>query len=121
MVEFLTVSSNNSRPPQGMSPDAYAKQYAQQKGISVSEAKAELKAMHGDPAKQGGAELSSALSGSGNTKTTDIPPEVYQQLLSLGVPAEIIQQGDDAIRKYAKENNINIPAKSSGANVDFSS
>lgn len=37
---------------QGMDPDAYAQQYADQKGISLDEAKEELKSKYGDPRKQ---------------------------------------------------------------------
>lgn len=37
---------------QGMSPDEYAQQYADQKGISLEEAKEELKSKYGDPRKQ---------------------------------------------------------------------
>lgn len=36
-------------PPPGMNPDSYAKIYAKQHGISLEEAKAQLKAKFGDP------------------------------------------------------------------------
>ena len=36
-------------------PDEYAKIYAEQNGISVEEAKAELKSKYGDPQEQNGA------------------------------------------------------------------
>jgi len=51
-VSFNNFGSNNR--PTEMDPDAYAKKYAEQKGISLEEAKAELKTMYGDPmSKQG--------------------------------------------------------------------
>ena len=36
-------------PPQGMNPDEYAKVYAQQNGISLDEAKNQLRQQYGDP------------------------------------------------------------------------
>ena len=32
-------------------------------------------------------------------------------LKSLGIPQEIIDKGDDAIRKYADDHDIDLPAK----------
>ena len=52
-MEINSISSNQQRPPQ-MDPDAYAQQYANQKGISLDEAKAELKAKFGDPEQRKG-------------------------------------------------------------------
>ncbi|MBQ2644008.1 hypothetical protein IJG14_00365 [bacterium] len=37
---------------QGMDPDAYAQQYAEENGISLEEAKAQLRAKYGDPQRQ---------------------------------------------------------------------
>ena len=43
----------NSMPPQGMNPDDYAAQYASENGLSVEDAKAELKSKYGDPSPVG--------------------------------------------------------------------
>lgn len=43
--------ANGQLPPKDMDPDAYAQQYAKENGISVEEAKAQLKAKFGDPHK----------------------------------------------------------------------
>ena len=45
--------TQNSMPPQGMNPDDYAIQYASENGLSVEEAKAELKSKYGDPSPVG--------------------------------------------------------------------
>ena len=42
----------------------------------------------------------------------EIPPEV-KDLLDKGIPHHVIAQGDDAVRKFAEENNISISAKKS--------
>ena len=34
-----------------------------------------------------------------------------EMLKSLGIPQEIIDKGDDAIRKYADDHDIDLPAK----------
>lgn len=47
------LAVNYGRPTPGIDPDSYAKQYANEKGITLEEAKAELRAMYGDPQPQG--------------------------------------------------------------------
>ena len=61
MSDELTV--NFGRPPQGIDPDAYAKQYANEKGITLAEAKAELKAKYGDPQPPRGMSMNEGLPG----------------------------------------------------------
>jgi len=49
-----------------------------------------------------------------NTSGTQVNTEQKDKdtmLLSYGIPADVIAQGDDAVRKYAQEHNINLPAK----------
>lgn len=46
------------------------------------------------------------------TSGNEIPPEV-KDLLDKGIPHHVIAQGDDAVRKFAEENNISISAKKS--------
>lgn len=112
-----------SGPPQGVDPNQYAMQYAKQKGISLEEAKQQLKAQFGDPNKrqagapqavpQTGNDISGALStGSVDNqgKKSKIPPEAVQ-LQSLGIPLNVILQGDNAIKQYADEHNIKLPEK----------
>ncbi len=47
------IGGPGGMPPQGIDPDTFATQYAQQNGISVEEAKQQLKARFGDPAQRG--------------------------------------------------------------------
>lgn len=47
----ISFNSNMGNFQQPMDPDAYAQQYANQKGISLDEAKAELKKTMGEPEK----------------------------------------------------------------------
>lgn len=53
-------------------PDEYAKFYAEQNGISVEEAKAELKAKYGDPQEQNGMSSIGSFGNFGNVETQDI-------------------------------------------------
>lgn len=43
------VCQSYQKPSRGINPNTYAQQYANQKGISLEDAKAELKAKYGDP------------------------------------------------------------------------
>ena len=61
MGDEFTV--NFGRPPQGIDPDSYAKQYANEKGITLTEAKAELKAKYGDPQQPRGMSMNAGLPG----------------------------------------------------------
>jgi len=49
MTGIPPVGQQSGGPSPGVDPDAYARQYAQQKGISFEAAKAELLAMYGAP------------------------------------------------------------------------
>lgn len=40
-----------------------------------------------------------------------IPEKELYALIDAGIPLSVIQQGDNAIKTYAEENNIDIPAK----------
>ena len=40
-----------------------------------------------------------------------VPPEEALKLMQLGIPMETIMQGDNAIKTYAEENNIELPEK----------
>lgn len=56
----------------------------------------------------------------GNTqRDSEIPSETYL-LISLGIPIEVIQQGDNSIRNFAEENNIQLPEKA-GRKLNFES
>ena len=109
-----------------MDPNAYAQKYAQQKGISVEQAKQELRATHGDPQQPQGADglqfggnsedsiqRPSSFDGSSfSTKDFDSDREnIEKELKKLGIPEDVIKEGDDAIRKFAEENDIKIPRK----------
>lgn len=90
--------------------DDQARKYAEQKGISIEEAKQELKVM-----------LSGSNGAEGIDKAQGAPPppppkggdsendELINQLKSLGIPESIINRGISAIEEYAKNNNIEIP------------
>ncbi len=110
---------SGGRPPQGVDPNAHAAKYAREKGISIDQAKEELKAQFGDPQQPDSStstEASEALS-TGN-QGSNIPKEAWE-LQALGIPLEVIQQGDNAIKQFADDNNINLPEKTQGSKLNF--
>lgn len=146
-----------------MDPNAYAQMYAKENGISLDEAKSQLKAKFGDPQRPNStfapepqniprgaigpvfayrmdgtnynynpADFSSltpqnmeklvrseakrnGMSEQDFALALGLPPrekeDKTEMLKSLGIPQEIIDKGDDAIRKYAYDQGINLPAK----------
>ncbi len=149
-------------PP--MDPNAYAQKYASENGISLDEAKEQLRAKFGDPQKPNSTFVPNdsvpmpqgpilQFSGEGanfpvnplGIMTTDpaqleayvkngakqagVTEREFAQMLGLpdksqpkendktnklkelGIPENIIEQGDDAIRKYAHDHDIDLPAK----------
>ena len=113
----------SSGPPQGVDPNQYAMQYAKQNGISLEEAKQQLKAKFGDPnnrqvgTPQAIPKNDNSISGALSTGNVDkqrgknsLPPEAVK-LRTLGIPLNVIMQGDNAIKKYADEHNIRLPEK----------
>lgn len=136
----------------GMNPDVFARQFATQNNISLSEAREQLRAKYGDPT-QGGQNANqsifsqagynvgdtnsvnnifSGVNGLDSTSTSTstnglnfadysnveqsqngnmVPPEEALKLMELGIPMETIMKGDDAIKTYAEENDIQLPEK----------
>ncbi len=132
-VSFGSVTQTQTQKPQ-MDPEAYAQQYAKEHGISVEQAREELKAQFGDPQQQGGVASATGISGSTATSTAlstgdvdgtgrqpSIPPEAMMLHQVYGIPLEVIQEGDNAIQQYAKENNIQLPEKTQGNSLDLKS
>lgn len=75
----MVKDKGDERPDQGVDPDTYAQQYADENGITLDEAKAELSAKYGDPVKpdEEGKEDKTAV-------TADLPdpgidPDAYAQ------------------------------------------
>lgn len=117
-------------------PEADAMKYAQQKGISLEEAKNELRSKFGDPhppvpnsvfanssplmqmqiqnMPQGSSLFNYPAPQMGQQPPT---PQTPEQMLcaQYGIPPEVAAQGDDAIRKFAEENNISLPAKNASS------
>ena len=60
------INSFSQLPPRNIDPDTYAQQYANQNGISLEEAKSQLRATHGDPVKQEGSIFNQSSTGNGN-------------------------------------------------------
>lgn len=52
-----------------------------------------------------------AAENTSGTQNNTVQKDKDTMLLSYGIPADVIAQGDDAVRKYAQEHNINLPAK----------
>lgn len=52
-INESNVNFTGGRPPQGVDPNTYAQQYANEKGITFEQAKTELKAKYGDPQQRG--------------------------------------------------------------------
>ena len=123
-------------PVPGMDPNAYAQRYADENGITLEEAKAQLRAKHGDPQQPnqaskdpmsmngsawgavpgfgglGGLRQSPSLAGMNGMETPrGDDSSKKQELLNRGIPQYIIDKGDDAIRKFAEENGINLPPR----------
>lgn len=146
-----------------MDPNAQAQVYAKENGISLDEAKAQLRAKFGDPQKPNSTfapepqNIPRGVSGPIFSYRPDgtnysynpadfsmqtpqdleklvkneakrlriseqefalelgLPPrereDKTEMLKSLGIPQEIIDKGDDAIRKYADDHDIDLPAK----------
>lgn len=115
-------------------PEADAMRYAQANGISLEEAKNQLKSQFGDPQQpapnsifgapspimqmqlqnmpQGASLFNFPMPQSGQQQMIPMPQTPEQMLgAQYGIPPEIVAQGDDAIRKYAQDNNISLPAK----------
>lgn len=109
----LSIGGFNSNVPNpGMDPDSYAKQYATQHGISLEQAKAELKEKYGDPGQAQVAQKENIFS---NTQKVQPIGENMagkgfdSELLALGIPQNIINQGKNAVEEYADKNNITLP------------
>ena len=164
MSHFDGPQLHGGMPP--MDPNAYAQKYAAENGISLDEAKNQLRAKFGDPQKpnstfapepqnipQGAigpvfsyrtgdgsftynpADLKNAtpmqlasfvrygmqetgLSEKEFAQMIGLPDKeqpddniAKQKLKELGIPDNIIQKGDKAIRKYAEQNGIDLPPK----------
>ncbi len=83
-------------------PDA-VKTYCEENNISMPK----------PPEKpQDSSSIFSSASSSSADKTSgedEAPPELEAELLTLGVPAETIAEGREAVMTYCKENNITLP------------
>ena len=104
----------SSGPPQSVEPNQYAMQYAIQNGISLEEAKQQLHAKFGNPQNKQFFSFQEMLFPKdimeNMNKQNLISPETIQ-LQILGIPINVIVQGDNAIKQYADENNIKLPKK----------
>ncbi len=78
-------------------PDVDAKNFAEANHISIETAKALFEEKYGKPVQN-----------NNSNPQISIPPEEAAKLEQLGIPKEVIEQGDDAIRKYAQEHNIEL-------------
>lgn len=122
-------------------PEADAMRYAQANGISLEEAKNQLKSQFGDPQQpapnsifgapspiiqmqlqnmpQGASLFNFPMPQSGQQEMIPMPQTPEQMLgAQYGIPPEIVAQGDDAIRKYAQDNNISLPAKNTSGTTN---
>lgn len=71
----------------------------------------QLEAYVSQGAKQTGMSEQQFAQAIGLPPRTEQTDNKKQMLINLGIPQTIIDKGDDAIRKYAQENNIDLPAK----------
>lgn len=122
-------------------PEADAMRYAQANGISLEEAKNQLKSQFGDPQQpapnsifgapspiiqmqlqnmpQGASLFNFPMPQSGQLQLIPLPQTPEQMFgAQYGIPPEIVAQGDDAIRKYAQDNNISLPAKNTSGTTN---
>jgi hypothetical protein len=103
-----SFTSGQSNAP-GMNPDAYARIYAQQNGISFEEAKSKLRAMYGEPQKPEEVNQQKNVQQKQIEPQEDEKAQIAAQLRALGIPDNIIQRGPAAVGEYAKEHNIQLP------------
>ncbi len=87
---------------QGLDPNAAAEQYAQLKGISLSEAKEELISLYGVPKEP-------QQQGTQGANAENDKAAFEEQLRSLGISDEAITQGQEAIKAEADEKGIRLP------------
>lgn len=103
IVDYVAVKSTGN-------PDIDAKNFAEANNISLEKAKALLEEKYGKPVQNN------------NTQNNlPIPPEMAAKLEELGIPKDVIKQGDDAIKKYAEDNHITLPAKTDASSSSSSS
>lgn len=121
----VTTSVSFIRPQKD--PETVLQEHMTEHNITDPEvAKAELEKLYGKPEQPGGVQgvggsasmaTSTALSTGdvdGTGRQPSIPPEAMQLHQIYGIPLEVIQEGDNAIQQYAKENNITLPQKTQG-------
>ena len=133
----VNPTSNAGPLPPGGDPDAYAEAYAEKHGITVDEAKAELRSKYGDPQQptqpsiymepraqiytDSGEPLyfnpysAMGLDINFNSTSEADYADVNQDdpktatLKKAGIPEDVIKQGDDAVRRYAEGHGIELP------------
>lgn len=99
-------------PPMGMDPGEFADRYAKTHNMSKKDAIKFLKDKFGDPQKpQVFSHASSSSYSAPVPPTSGDDSDRIAHLKELGIPQEIIDKGDEAIRLYAEEHNIKIPPK----------
>jgi hypothetical protein len=127
MLEFeITNFGSSPNPPQGIDPDAYAQQYATENGISLEEAKQRLKAKFGDPQKPNSTFVPNGSNitfeqahglwfnrtNRSNIDTTKPSDQITEMLRNkYGIPEYVIKDGNKAIKQYAIDNVIDLPAR----------
>ena len=98
-------------PPADVDPDTYAQTYADENGLTLEEAKAELSEKYGDPTQP---EEAGAADGTKATSSTDKADNANgssnedQQLIEAGIPQEVVNEGQDAIMIFLMEQ-LNVP------------
>lgn len=78
----MAIDGLPSSPPTNMSPDAYAQKVATENGISLEEAKNELKARYGEPKKPGMTENGSVDVTYNRSTSTDSTTSLTNSLAS---------------------------------------
>lgn len=89
-INFMT----SSRPNPSIDPDTYAKNYAAQNGISVDEAKEQLKAQYGEPNKPTALSDTSSIFGSSEDNKTSLSSQLTCDFSEL---EDIIGELEDEI------------------------
>ena len=82
MSSNMNVQFTSGRPQPGINPDTYAQNYANQKGITLEEAKAELKAKYGDPQKP---------SKSGNVDPMSMNGSLFNESNNISIKSKLIK------------------------------
>ena len=114
-MSSINIFGGYNQQPIRQNPDEYAKQYAEQNGLSVEEAKAELKSKYGDPQQQGGSSNIGSYGNYNNVGSQDIS-SIQNEIASLEEKLFGGQESGNSILSFLMNilNGVNNASNNSG-------